>query len=133
MTSRMSGSDELIIYVGTRKLVAFIGDLSGEEPRIRESAIEINPDGFEHGLVVNLEQAAFSIQTLLGKLPVGKFLSDVPCRAVLGNSRLRTFSCSSSQYYQDLHSSVTPHEIRSVITQTRSVATMRPLTSTTRV
>lgn len=117
-------STQLVVYVGTGKLVALLGDsLDGQSRVVRHKSLR-NPEGFKSGMVTNLEQAARVLGTLVEEVLGDQDIDTVDCHVVLGNSKLRTYSYSSSQYYQGSQRTISPHEIRSVMTQTKSVATL---------
>lgn len=129
MTTSVDRDPIFVFYVGTRKLVALAGNAAegpaspaGGEPRILRHAEAENPDGFENGLVTHLEKASHTLEALAASLPLRG-----PVFIVLGNAKLRTYQFSSSQYFQGLKRTITPYEVRSVVAQTRAVATL-PLT-----
>jgi cell division protein FtsA len=130
MDAKQNGKNEIVIYVGTRKLVALAGSLRNGEPRIHRYALQLDPQGFSGGLVTNLERAAASLEALvasLSSLPGIQPLESsdfVDVHVVLGNAKLRAHTFSSSEYFQGARRTVSPYEIRSVIEQTRSVATL---------
>ena len=114
---------EVVIYLGTQKAVAVEALLGHGEPRVLRHAVEKNPDGFDKGMVTNLEKAATTLEKLLAKLAPERNEEFTPF-VVLGNSKLKTYTFSSSQYYQGFQRVVSSQEIRSVVAQTRSVATL---------
>jgi cell division protein FtsA len=122
----LEAQTEVVVYVGTHKLIALEGTFEKSDPLILRHAVLKNPEGFEKGLITNLERAATSLETLLNNLLPGRTTEVAPF-VVLGNSKLKTYTFSSSQYYQGYQRTVTSQEIRSVVSQTRSVATL-PLT-----
>ena len=121
-----SQEKEIVVYIGTRRLVALEGIVGHGEPRVIRSVRQAKPDGFENGLVTNLEKAAASIEKLLETLAENSE-DEISCSVVLGHSKIQSYTFSSSQYYQGAARPVSSQEIRSVIAQTRSVATL-PLT-----
>ncbi|MBI3314250.1 MAG: hypothetical protein HYZ83_08455 [Candidatus Omnitrophica bacterium] len=116
--------NEIIFYVGTRKLVAMYGEIRGGEPRIHRHVTRINPDGFKHGFVTCLERASAVLEEMLEALMPSLGSEEVTVFVVLGNRKLKTFKFSSSIYFQGLRRTISSHEIRSVVEQTRSVATL---------
>lgn len=120
---------DLVIFVGNRRLAAFLGSTGTNAPKITRHVTYKNPEGFENGLVTDLERASHSIERIVKDLAGGVISEDETLSAyvVLANSKLRTFNFSSSQYYQGSQRTITQQEIRNVIEQTRSVATL-PLT-----
>ena len=111
----------IVFYVGTRKLVAMAGILRDGEPRITGHATVFHPEGFKEGLVANLERASHALESVTKSL---KPAPESSAYVVLGNTKLKTFTFSSSQYFQDMRRVVSPHDAASVIEQTRSVATL---------
>ncbi len=120
---------QTIIYIGTHKLVALQVSLDGREPLVLKSSSQSDPEGFERGLVSNLQKASASIESLVSNLyERGQARPEsFSCHVVLGNAKLRTYSYSSSVYYQGVQRAIGPEEMRQVIRQTRTVATL-PLT-----
>ncbi len=123
MENRSAEGSDFIVYVGTRKLVVLKTEPSTKGPRIAGFAGRRNPEGFERGYVTHLEKAATTIQELIDGLQGGK-AEECNAYVVLGNAKLKTFTFSSSHYYGAGARTITPHEIRSVVSQTRSVATL---------
>ena len=115
---------ECVIYIGTRKTVALRGTLGEGDPRVVAACHKQHVEGFINGQVSNLEQAASSIRNLVSELYGGNAPEYVESYVVLGNSKLRSFYYESSEYYQGQNRTVGPHEIKSVVSQTRSVATL---------
>lgn len=115
---------ETVVYIGTHKIVALEGILHKGDPRVLRHATMKNPSGFDKGLVTSLEEAASSIEKLLEGLHGGQIPEDLAVYVVLGNSKLKTYSFSSSQYFQGFQRTISSVEIRSVVSQTRSVATI---------
>jgi len=118
---------KVIIYIGTRKIVALLGSCEHEEPRVLRCVIRTRPEGFQEGYVSNLERAAAVLQEMLDELFEGASVSDYSAYVVLGNSKLKTYSFSSSQYFQGEQRTIASGDVRSIIQQTKSVATL-PLT-----
>ncbi len=120
---------QLVILVGSRRLAGFLTGSNPSSPKIARHFILKNPEGFEAGLVTDLERASNSIETLVKELlgPVEDDTEMLSACVVLSNAKLKTYTFSSSQYYQGNQRTITAQEIGSVISQTRSVATL-PLT-----
>ncbi|MFA6600425.1 MAG: cell division FtsA domain-containing protein [Candidatus Omnitrophota bacterium] len=116
-----------ILYVGARKLMLLEGHAGTAEPKVLRCERLENPEGFEGGLVTHLEKAARSLEILCGKSATLAGSGDRSVIVVFGNAKLRSHSFSSSEYYRGGAKTVTGAEIRSVIEQTQSVATL-PLT-----
>lgn len=118
-----------IVYIGTHKLAALQVSLDGQEPLVLRSSVLPDPEGFEKGLVSNLQKASSSIESVISKLyERGQARpANFSCCVVLGNSKLKTYSYSSSLYYQGVQRTIAAEDMRQVIRQTRTVATL-PLT-----
>ena len=116
-----------VVYIGTRKLVAMMGDLSSSNPRVLRLEEMLFPDGFEKGLVCNLQNASASVEKVLNALFPLDAWAQVPVYVVLGNSRFKMHRFSSCEYYSPERRVISSHEVQSVVQQTRSVATL-PLT-----
>ncbi len=114
---------ELVIYVGTHKISAFAGNFEPTGPKILSYKEAFQPKGFENGLVVNLEAAVNTIDDLIDELLPARGLREVNASVVLANSKLESYTFSSSQYYESQRS-ITENDVRAVIEQTRSVATL---------
>jgi len=110
-------------------LAALAGEVEPDDPRIIGFAEAREPAGFEDGLVTNLDAAVSSLEGMLERLIPGRGSHDLAVHVVLGNDRLGSYDCASSQYYQGAPRTISHHEIRQVIDQTRSIATL-PLTQT---
>ncbi|MCM8775904.1 MAG: hypothetical protein NC930_06105, partial [Candidatus Omnitrophica bacterium] len=83
-----------------------------------------NPDGFKNGFVVSLERATHSLEELIDALLPTFHSRDISAYVVLGNSKLGCYRFSSSQYYHGVRRTISSYEIRNVVEQTRSVATL---------
>lgn len=117
---------EVVVYLGTHKISAFVGRITEKDCQILGYRQDFKADGFKNGLVVNLEAAATTLENLLDALLPGRGLRDLEVSVVLANSKLKVYPFSSSQYYENQRA-VSTHDICAVIEQTRSVATL-PLT-----
>ncbi len=125
MNSPVQQENEIVIYVGTEKLIALEGSLEGREPRILRYAVLEDREGFDRGFVKSLDKAAASFEAVLKKLYEGAEVPEEPgVHVVLNNPKLQTYSFSSSQYFQGFHRAVSNQEVRSVVRQTRSIATL---------
>lgn len=120
---------DLVIFIGARRLAGFLGSTAGSSPKIARHVIQKNPEGFEGGLVTDLERAAHSLEQLVKELTgvTGEDDVQITASVVLSNAKLKTFAFASSQYYQGNQRTITAQEISSVVEQTRTVATL-PLT-----
>lgn len=114
---------EYAFYLGEDKIVILEAVLSDQELQVTRHLTLRNPEGFKQGLVVDLEKAFSTLES------VSDSFFETPyegrrCFVVLGNSKLKAYSYSSCQYYQGAARQITPHEIRNVIHQTKSIATL---------
>lgn len=117
----------VVVYVGTRKLVVMLGDTGGSNPKVLRFEEVLAPEGFDKGLVCNLENASASVEKLMGALLPPESWGQIPVYVVLGNSRFKMHRFSSCEYYAPERRTISSHEVQSVVQQTRSVATL-PLT-----
>lgn len=122
--SSTNGAATRVIYVGTGNLVLLEGVFDREEPRILRYAARKDPEGFENGFVTNLEKASLSLLSLVEAFVPKAKTAEISVSVVLANAKLRNFDFSSSQYYQGMPRTLSTHEVRSVVSQTRSVATL---------
>lgn len=120
---------EITIYIGTRNIVAMIGRITDEAHFAKHVLVE-NPAGFKRGSVINLDRASSTLDALMSDLftdlgqEFPKWHSSANVSVVFGHSQLKTYTFSSSQYFQGSRKNIAPHDIRSVVDQTRSVATL---------
>ena len=117
----------VVVYVGTRKLLVMLGDTGSSHPQVLRYEEVLFPEGFEKGLVCNLQNASSSLEKLLSALLPPEALAQVPVYVVLGNSRFKMYRFSSCEYYSPERRTISSHEVQSVVQQTRNVATL-PLT-----
>ncbi|HQB11556.1 MAG TPA: hypothetical protein PLX96_01105 [Candidatus Omnitrophota bacterium] len=114
----------LVLYVGTRKLVALLADLRESQPRVLHKEEVLFPDGFEKGYVCNLQNAALSLEKIMGAILPPEAWEHVSVYVVLGNSGFKFYRFSSCEYYTPDKRTISSHEVQSVVQQTRSVATL---------
>jgi len=118
----------IVVYVGGRRIVAILGSTDAAVPSVLRFQERKFPDGFTQGLVTNLQNATTSVEKALSDLAPIAELEKTPVYVVLGNASLRQHRFESSQYYSATRT-VTAEDVRAVIQQTRSVATL-PLAET---
>lgn len=118
---------EIVVFIGTRKIALLEGTLHPNHPVVTRFVTMQNPEGFSGGLVNDIDRAAASIFSLFEKLYPNEPLAELSCSVVLGNAKLKVYQFSSSQYYQGTQKTLSAYDIRSIVNQTRSVATL-PLT-----
>lgn len=114
----------LVVYIGTRKLVVMLGDTGSGHPQVLRHEEVLFPEGFEKGLVSNLQNASASLEKPVKELLTPELWEQVPVYAVLGNSRFKMYRFSSCEYYSPERRTVSSHEVQSVVQQTRSIATL---------
>ncbi len=115
--------NELVLFIGSRLLAALEGAVGDGDPRVLRYEVLKNPEGFQNGLVTHLEKASSSLQRLLRSLLVSSPLEDFSVFVVLSNAQLRVYPSQSSQYFQSPRG-ISGHDVRAVVSQTRSVATL---------
>ena len=117
----------VVIYIGTRKLTVMLGDTGTSVPKVLRAEESISPEGFEKGLVCNLQNASASLEKLMNAILPPEAWDQVPIYVVLGNSRFKMYRFSSCEYFTPERRTISSHEVQSVVQQTRNVATL-PLT-----
>ncbi len=117
----------VVVYVGTRKLMVMLGDIGTSNPQVIRHEEVLFPEGFEKGLVSNLQSASASLEKLMSAVLPPEAWEQVPVYVVLGNSRFKMHRFSSCEYFSPERRTISSHEVQSVVQQTRSVATL-PLT-----
>lgn len=117
----------VVVYVGTRKLVVMLGDTGSSHPQVLRYEEVLFPEGFEKGLVCNLQNASASLERLMSALLPAETWEQVPVYVVLGNSHFKMYRFSSCEFYSPERHTITSQEVQSVVQQTRNVATL-PLT-----
>ena len=115
-----------MIYVGPDSLIVLKAVQKGEEFQIIKYAKILHPDGFQGGFITHLEKATAQIQHGIEQV-VPENHNDLEAYVILSNSQIKQYQFSSSVYYRGEHRTITPHEIRAVLQQTKTVATL-PLT-----
>ena len=114
----------IIVYVGARRVVAILCSTAESVPSVLRFQERKFPDGFTDGLVTNLQNATTSVEQVLSGLAPIEELEKTPVYVVLGNASLRNHRFESSRYY-GAPRTLNAEDVRSVIQQTRSVATTR--------
>jgi cell division protein FtsA len=117
----------VVVYIGTRKLMVMLGDTGTSHPQVIRHEEVLFPQGFEKGLVSNLQSASASLEKLMNAILPPETWEQVPVYVVLGNSRFKMYRFSSCEYFSPERRTISSHEVQSVVQQTRSVATL-PLT-----
>jgi len=118
----------IVVYLGARRIVAILGSTAESVPSVLRFQERKFPDGFTDGLVTNLQNATTAVERVLSDLAPLSELEKTPVYVVLGNASLRQHRFESSQYYSSPRT-ITAEDVRAVIQQTRSVATL-PLQET---
>jgi len=114
----------VVVYIGTRKLMVMLGDTGSLNPQVLRHEETLFPEGFEKGLVSNLQNASASLEKLMKALLPPEAWEQVSVYVVLGNSRFKMYRFSSCEYYSPERRTISSHEIQSVVQQTRNVATL---------
>ncbi len=113
-----------VIYVGTTKLVALRSVIQEDGDISVERFVKMPADGFNKGVVSNIEKASIQIRNLVQGLGADVQYSKVEFFVVISNEYLRNYMCSSSIYFGEMIKAVTRADILKVIAQTKSVATI---------
>lgn len=126
--SEIKKGKAVIVYIGGRRVAALLGSTDEAVPSVLRFQERKMPDGFTYGLVNNLQNATASIERVLSDLAPLSELEKTPVYVVLGNSSLKHYRFESSQYYSAPRT-ISAEDVRSVVQQTRSIATL-PLSDT---
>ncbi len=79
----------VVVYIGTRKLMVMLGDTGSSHPQVLRHEEVLFPEGFEKGLVSNLQNASLSLEKLMKALLPPEAWEQVSVYVVLGNSRFK--------------------------------------------
>jgi len=113
-----------LVYIGTTK-VAFAKARVRSDGRTEVLALSARlSHGFERGIVKDLEQASQSLNAAIEDVLETEDRSVLPCRLVVSNVYLKNYTYQSSVYFHNNPHPVTLRDVRAVIAQTRSVATI---------
>ncbi len=113
-----------ILHIGTVK-ISFLKILfkpTGQREILK--TVTCSSDGFDKGVVTDLSKAAESIHQGLKVITSGSNESLIPCRVVVSNGHLKNYTYSSSLYFYGNSHELSMKDVRDVIAQTRSVATI---------
>lgn len=124
MKPEAGAARDIVLYLSGRKLVAIEGLALEGEPQVLRHITLKNPDGFHGSFISNLEQAAGTIESALNQLSPGWDERENRIYVVLGHPKIKTYSYTSSSYFQGVQRPVTAQDVRHVVEQTRSVATL---------
>lgn len=119
----------VVLCLGFRQIIALKGEVKGEV-RLLDYKVFKDPAGFQNGLVSNLEKASQTIENVISDLLAetdGQSILQrkaISVYVVLGNAKVKSYTYSSSKYFQAARRNVSSHDIQEVIDQTRSVATL---------
>lgn len=120
----------LIFYLGSRKLVVIAGEVQSGGVRVLASHAEVFSGGFRNGFVTQVDKAGQLLSSALERLKKtreGEFIRNLELLdtyVVLGNSKLAAHTFSSSIYFPQGKKTLSYSDVRQVIEQTRSVATL---------
>jgi cell division protein FtsA len=116
-----------VTYIGTSKIV-FLKSITSGSGKIRIDGVSVSKAvGFEKGIVKDLKSASGCLSKLSRQILGTDFRGIIPCRVVASNARIKEYIFQSSIYFHGNPHPVNMKDVRDVIAQTRSVATI-PLT-----
>lgn len=113
-----------ILHIGTVKILFLKVLFQPNGQREILKTISCNSEGFDRGVVTDLSKAAESLHQGLKAVTSGSNESLIPCRVIVSNGHLKNCVYSSSLYYYGNSHELTMKDVRDVIAQTRSVATI---------
>lgn len=120
----MKKRSTIILYLGTTKLSGFVAEISlNRVIRVLRQA-NVPAMGLRHGIVVDIELASRQVRKLIQELSRGGDLSKAVFYVVLSNPFVKSYTYSSSLYFQGIIRSVSQRDVNKVIAQTKSVATV---------
>lgn len=113
-----------LAYVGTTK-IAFLKANAKPNDRLEVVALSARlAHGFEKGIVKDLAQASRTLAETVNDVMSAEERAVTPCRLVISNASLKNYTFQSSIYFEGNPHALTLRDVRAVIAQTRSVATI---------
>ncbi len=120
----------LVFYLGGRRLVLLAGEVQKGGVRVLASTADETGEGFRNGFVTHVDKAAKRLSAAMERLKKsrdGEFLrdlEDLDVYVVLGNTKLASHTFTSSVYFSGGRKTLSATDVRQVMDQTRSVATL---------
>ena len=74
-----------VIYIGTTKLVALKGSINDDESLSVDQLVKVRNNGFDKGVVINVDQASAQLRKLISKFEPSIDLQKVDFHIVLSN------------------------------------------------
>jgi cell division protein FtsA len=113
-----------LAYIGTTK-IAFIKAIQDRSRRFEAKSLSaVSAAGFERGMVKNLPEAAEALSRISKEVLGDDYGEIISCRVVVSSASLKSHTFQSSLYFHGNPHPITMKDIRQVIAQTRSVATV---------
>jgi len=113
-----------IVYVGSAK-ITFLKARLALEGHVHVEALSTRlARGFDRGIVKNLSEACETLSEAVKDVMGPKSEEILPCRLVVGNAHVATYTYQSSIYFHGNPHPITLKDVRQAIAQTRSVATI---------
>lgn len=111
-------------YIGTTK-VAFLKAVEKPAGFVELKALSARlASGFEKGIVKDLAKATETLSNTVRDVLGPQEKSIVPCRLVVSNVYLKNYTYQSSVYFHGTPHAITMRDVRAVMAQTRSIATI---------
>ncbi len=123
MGQAVVGESEVVIYLGKRKLWIAEALFHGNDIRIGHCHKVKSPTGFVRGVVQSVGDAVLSLQALIQAIQ-SQDRKETSAWIAVGQSNQSWYCFESSQYYGNESKLIQSSEIRSVIQQTQTVATL---------
>ena len=121
----MKDQSKYILQIGAVQLVCLkVIDISPRQTPKIASFFTRKADGFDRGIVKDLPKAAETLSELFGEATSGSKEAIIPTRVVVSHDHLNNFIYGSSVYFYGNSHALTMKDVRDVIAQTRSVATI---------
>jgi cell division protein FtsA len=116
--------NSFVAYIGTTKL-AFMKVRTAPSGEVEVAALAARlANGFSDGVVKDIAVASETLSGAMKDVMGSDEESTMPCRVVVSNHYLKSYTFQSSVYFQDRPHALSMKDVRSAIAQTRSVATI---------
>jgi cell division protein FtsA len=121
----MKISPQYIIHIGTVQVTCLkVIRASDGTKKIAAFSTCNKPEGFDRGVVKDMPRAAETLRKTLQVVLEGEHETMVRAQVVVSHSHLKNFTFGSSLYFYGNPHALTMKDVREVIAQTRSIATI---------
>lgn len=120
----MKNSTQYIIHIGTVRVTCLKVVERGTGKRQIAAFSTCEADGFDHGVVKNLSRSSETLRKVLRVVLEGEKETIIRARVGISHPYLKSFIFGSSLYFYNNPHALTMKDVKEVIAQTRSVATI---------